>query len=391
MKKIMIKAVVLATVAIGTAACSDVEIPSNVQIPQVDNLAYTVQGRNVTLSWNLPQNSEVNGIVVEKDFAPLLDVDSLFTTCLIKRIETNRDIPLTVKVKYSDGKVSEGKTVMTHVSATEKTKVGLLIAYDDVSQIEDDDERAAATWFQQNVKDGVILTPSSLAEGLYPDEVSAVWIQVDRIGLGRGYEHLPASLITTENLSALKNYVKEGGNLLLTNQATQLISAIGRIDVKYAPGIYGDGAGGSGTDVWTTNAVIGSSQNPSYDHRSHPIFANMTVSNQYGHETYPIIGPGWREDHNCMWDLNAYGFTPTDGVNVVDAFEKVNGATVLSTWGHVTDYCCGGIIEFKPQGEYLGRCIAIGLSAYEWNQNSGTNSYQKNLETLTANCLEYLR
>ena len=26
------------------------------------------------------------------------------------------------------------------------------------------------------------------------------------------------------------------------------------------------------------------------------------------HETFPLIGTGRREDHNCMWDLNSYGF-----------------------------------------------------------------------------------
>lgn len=106
----------------------------------------------------------------------------------------------------------------------------------------------------------------------------------------------------------------------------------------------------------------------------------------------PLIGPGRREDHNCMWDLNSYGFPalyPNAG-NVVKAFEEENKATVLATWGHVTDYCCAGMVEFAPTAEYQGTCIALGLAAYEWNQNSNINVYQDNIVLMTKNILHYL-
>lgn len=99
-----------------------------------------------------------------------------------------------------------------------------------------------------------------------------------------------------------------------------------------------------------------------------------------------------REDHNCMWDLNAYGLPALapEAKNVVNAFEHLNDCTVLATWGHVTDYCCAGIVEFNPTSIYKGRVIAIGLSSYEFKQNSGTNQYQGNIEKLTKNCIDYL-
>ena len=77
-------------------------------------------------------------------------------------------------------------------------------------------------------------------------------------------------------------------------------------------------------------------------------------------------------------------------MNVVDAFEKKTSSVVLATWGHVTDYCCGGIIEFLPTADIKGRVLCIGLSAYEFNQNSVTNQYQQNTEKLTKNCIDYL-
>ncbi|MDE6134789.1 MAG: DUF4960 domain-containing protein, partial [Muribaculaceae bacterium] len=62
----------------------------------------------------------------------------------------------------------------------------------------------------------------------------------------------------------------------------------------------------------------------------------------------------------------------------------------LATWGHVRDHCVAGLVEFNANAEH-GRCIANGLAAYEWNQNSGVNPYQHNIEQLTTNILDYLK
>lgn len=75
---------------------------------------------------------------------------------------------------------------------------------------------------------------------------------------------------------------------------------------------------------------------------------------------------------------------------LVKAFEEENNATVLATWGHVTDYCCAGMVEFASTAEYQGTCIALGLAAYEWNQNSNLNVYQDNIVLMTKNILHYL-
>lgn len=94
-----------------------------------------------------------------------------------------------------------------------------------------------------------------------------------------------------------------------------------------------------------------------------------------------------------MWDLNAYGLPQTSPAagNVVKAFEGETSSTVLATWGHVEDYCCAGVVEFNPTATYAGRIIAIGLSAYEWDENGTANTYQGNIERFTKNCIDYLK
>ena len=267
-------------------------------------------------------------------------------------------------------------------------KAGYLLAANS-----DDDEVAAAEWFTRNYVmrgRGVLVNLAELSV-LKPSEVNRLWIQCDRQdGMEPGVNNLPDGLADASTHTALHKYLQDGGNLLLTKHATQLTTAIGRIDDKYAPGIYSAGTGGEGGDIWTTNAQIGVGGPVLYDHRSHPIFAGMESAhyNDYEHESFALEGPGLREDHNCMWDCNAYGFSGQP--NVIANFEDATQSSVLSTWGHVRDYCCAGIVEFLPNTEFDGRVIAIGLSAYEFNQ-AGGNEYQHNIELLTANCIDYLK
>lgn len=374
-------------------SCSDVNIPDSIKAPKATDVEAQVDGRNVTLNWTLPADEDKVGVDVYRN-SKLLESLGLVNTYSVTRQPTRTDLYYTVKVKYGDGRVSEGTSVKVYIDQ-EPPKVGMLIAANSEAELEDDDEIAAVNWFKQTYGDkGQILTAADAAK-INPSDYPMLWIQIDRVGIGKGMNNLPACINSGSLLAKLTEYVKDGGNLLLTKHATQLVAGLGRIENKFDVTIFADGNGGEGTDIWTTNAVIGSGCSPAYDHRGHSIFSGLEVMPkgvQYDHESYPLEVPGMREDHNCMWDLNAYGL-PTlapDAKNVVDAFERITNSTVLATWGHVTDYCCAGIVEFNPTDEYKGRIIAIGLSAYEFNQNSGVNQYQKNTETLTKNSIDYL-
>lgn len=371
-------------------ACSDVDIPSSPSesVATVSALSYVQDGRNVVLTWQLPTSGTISAVRLVSDNSDEVELGATTTTYTVKNPTSGTEHTYTVKVVYTDGIVSEGQTVFVTVESVE-ARVGYLIAENSVSEIEDDDERAAATWFQTHyASNGDILTPADLSS-LDPANYSMLWIQIDRVGIGQGWQNLPAALVSDDAIASLTNYVKDGGNLLLTKHATQLLVPIGRIDSAYTPNSFSDGEGGEGDDIWTINAILGPSMDHTYDRRSHSIFSGLTTSDQYEWETYPMEGPGWREDHNCMWDCNAFGFSGEP--DVVYNFEETTTSTVLAVWGHVADFCVAGIVEFTPTGDYAGRIIANGMSAYEWNQNSGTNPYQSNLETLTANCINYLK
>lgn len=278
----------------------------------------------------------------------------------------------------------------------------ILISASDIESIDNFQEHAAARWFTETHPDGVIITPGETSR-INAANLECIWIHIDRVGIGLG--NLPAEFSDEATVEALKKFVADGGNLLLTKQATQLLTRIGRIDASFAPGIYGDGDGGEGFDNWNVNAQIGwwqhnpDNQEPDasqyYDRRGHAIYKGLSTSEDFPFETFPMEGTGnpetslWREDHNCMWDLNAYSYT-AEGRNTVERFETQNNAVVLGTWGHVQDYAVAGLVEFLPEGETAGRVIANGLAACEWSPRTGVNVYHDNLTRLTANCLDYL-
>ena len=392
MKTNILKTMAVALVGLSLAACSDVDIQSTPYSEKVTDLAYTADGRDVTLTWQLPQAEGLSGVRIDKDGTLAAELDGAVTSWLAKHVAVNTDIYYTVKACYDNGLTSEGQTVKVRIDSDAKAKAGFLLPQADESTL-DDDEKAALDWFRANYPDGVVLTPADMAD-VYPDEISEIWVQVDRVGMPQGWRNLPSELVADDVIAALANYVKNGGNLLLTKHATQLVAAIGRVSENRAPNLFGSGEGGVGTDIWTLNPVIGSGQSEPYDHKSHAIYAGLELlpTSVTGYpDGYGMEGPGMREDHNCMWDLNVTALEISNTPNVVKGFETAANCSVLATWAHVADYCCAGIVDFNPDGDYLGRIVAIGLNSYEWNQNDRVNDYQGNIEKMTANCLEYLK
>ena len=358
----------------------------------VTNLSGSVNLRSVTLTWTLPTAAGVTGI---RAYAGDNDAEAVLlpagtTTYTFKSQPMDQEVVYTVQAMYDTYYPSETATTKVKVPYIAPKIAYLLVGTDNWRDLADDDERAAARWFstQENAD---FVTEAQLAD-LDTDLYPVLWVEIDRTFLGASWQNLPLADGTVE---ALKNYTANRGNLYLANLATQLTVPLGIVPDNMAPTVYGDGDGGSGDDVWVINPQLGwdfrdGSDQGYYDRTSHEIFQGLTLEdpNGYGYPTLPLIGPGQREDHNCLWDCNIYGRGQYP--DVIANFEATTSSLVLATWGHVRDHCVAGLVDFNPTGEH-GRCVAMGLAAYEWNQNSGPNPYQGNVEKLTSNILNYLK
>ncbi len=394
MKKYICSLFAMALVVL-TAACSDSDLKGYPEVPalaKAQNLAASVSGRTVTLTWDLPAGVDVSAVRVSCDNCTPTVLPGTATSYVLKGQPMEQELLYTVKLEQQGGYVSEGVSVTTTVPYI-ASKMGFLLLADSPSELPDDDELAAAAWFgaQANAE---FIRPEQISS-LDPDVYSVLWIMVDRVGLELGWEHLPAALTSAATLAALSDYSAAGGSLYLSNMATQLAVPLGFVPATWNPTCYGNGDGGSGDDVWVINPYLGwdfrdGSDQGFYDRTGHAVYEGLTLEdpNNYGYPNLPLIGPGRREDHNCLWDCNVYGKGAE--CDVIRNFEVQTSSLVLATWGHVRDHCVAGLVEFYATTEH-GQCIANGFAAYEWNQNSGTNPYQANIERLTANILNYLK
>ena len=374
------------------SSCSDVEYVETPRADEVTNLSadYEEGSRQVTLNWVNPTAEGQVGVQIIQDDVNVINIDEVVNTYLIKKAPVNVDVAYTVKAVYADGRVSKGQTVRFNLAYDAKkggSKVAMLVADDYTSSA---DEKAAVEWFKNtyvNTGKGDLLTASQVND-LDIEKHAACWVMCDRVGIQMGYQNLPGGLAGNDVINTLKAFTADGGNLFLTNHATQLTVAVGRLPESLAPGIFGSGNGGQNNDVWGVQPIIGNVEGQIYDHSGHDIFRGMDfTSGLYERSIYCFEGAGVKGDHNCMWDLNAYGLVPEP--NVVKTWEETTNSTVLGTWNHVVDYCCAGIIDFAPTTTFAGRVLAVGLASYEWDIET-ENPYKGQLELFTDNCLKYV-
>lgn len=369
-------------------------------LANVSDLVVTnIEGRTVTLSWTLPNANDITGVYVGidgEDTSGYSYFEGLVTTVTLKKQPNGQSVRYRVLVQYDGYYTSAGNTCPADIPFVE-TKMGFLLLADSPAQLPDDDELAAAAWFSDQ-PNAEFVTIDQIPS-LDPEELAVIWIMVDRTPLPHGLQNLPSELTNDESIQILKDYLAAGGNLYLAKAAVQLTEPLGIVPPGLGPTGNDYNEGGPGDDVWTINPYLGWRYRPGgteegkeefYDRTGHQIFAGLLFEdpNGYGYQSIPLEGPGFREDHNTIWDCNVFG--RGDENNVIKYFENQTNSVVLATWGHVTDHCIAGLVEFLPNLSH-GRVIANGFAAYEFEQNSGVNPYQDNINKLTENILNYLK
>ena len=297
-------------------------------------------------------------------------------------------------VDFSNGPVTFTVTLNNNsvdyvVTVTEPQIIAFLGSAASISALSEADTKAAAEFLKSYYGENFIYLENGnfTAEDLEP--VQVVVYYYDNTG---SFDN-PDGSLTAASITALTNYVKNGGNMFLGGFGTRIIDDLGRI--PYEPGIAGNGAGGPNPDNWGMNTTTGLPT----DVMSHPAMQGLSLTDEIvpgesiGHNFVPFINPGYKEDHNSMWDLGAVPELTEPHASVARGaeFEELTTSRILGTWQHVTDLCCIAAIEFLPTATYEGRIIAIGIAAYEWEMNDGrTNEFQANVENFTTNSINYM-
>lgn len=380
--------------AIMMTSCNTIEpeMARNANLQRARNLSYTNEPntRTVVLHWQLEADTTMSGIQITVNGENPLNIDSVMTEYTVRHVVPNQDVLYTVKIRYKNGMVSEGNSICVHIRYDLPIYAGYLLTAGSIGELADDDERAAAEWFDREYvqkNTGCFVHMHELAT-LDLDRVACLWIHVDREGLMAGWRNLPENLRSEEFLNSLRRYAAEGGKFFFSTHATQLVAAIGRIIDGYAPNEFASGQGGL-ADLWTINGYLGYGGETSYDRRSHRYYKGLLCDffNKYEYKSFPVLSPGVHEDHNCMWNLSTMTFA--SGANKVRGFEIATSSQCLGTWGQNTSLSYVGFVEFYPTERFRGTIVCMGLGCYEWHMEG--NTYQYQIEKLTKNILEDLR
>lgn len=249
-----------------------------------------------------------------------------------------------------------------------QTKVGIFI---EKTTGLDDDEQAAYDWFHNSYKPGhglekVVFTPDKI-KSLSASDVKVLWIPINRQG---DNEDVVKPSAIYDQVETLKKYVQEGGNLYLTNHATLLTSAIGRIAEQYKPNTVSYGAPGENKDAWGVNPRFAD-----MDYRGHVLYSDFVAGSK--NDNYFLNSGTSKEDHNCLWT----------GVSYTD-FIKATNSHILGKWSENGDTNNFGVVEFMPTEVYKGTILCNGLAAYEWNCEG--NEFVNNIKKFTENSISYL-
>ncbi len=316
---------------------------------------------------------------------------------------------LTDGASYSEG-VTKAYTYEAVPPAPE-VLIGFLSVYAGPEQLlanGDDDEASAWLWLAKEYPTAEFLCFSDIesVENLQPYGV-LFWLR-DLEGVDEAAVwNMPQSSL--DALPHITEWYRNGGNLLLWSHAVPYMTNLGRIDgemLRSNDRVIAAGTGGYNKDIWKFGVELNPGGLFRKDFTSHPIYEGMDYIVVDGVKFINFKGPGWTEDHNCLF-YNIPSLLTGLGNQDEECYARITeefGIWPLGTWDWQIDWVSQlNIWEIrKGDSDFEGTIICIGNGGCEFSMRNpdGTpdvsaypknNVYQDNILLLARNSLEYLK
>ena len=292
-----------------------------------------------------------------------------------------------------------------------KTAIGFLSVYATPEELVaegDDDEASAWLWLHETYPTAqfVPFTDITSAEVIEPYRV-LFWLRDLENVSENDVWNIPSEVETATPI--IREWYKQGGSLLLWSHATVYAGHLGRIsldEMKSNDHAFGFGAGGINNDVWKMAVELNPDHKFKKDHSSHPIYKGLEVETTADTKLIAFKGPGWTEDHNCLY-FNLPSLWTGIGNQEEACYTQCTqtfGIYPLGTWDSQIWWVSQMNVWEAQQGntDFKGTLLCIGNGGCEFSMKNadGTpdksahpknNIYQDNVLTLAKNSLEYLK
>ena len=402
--------------SLALTACSDKDefeaLPPNgetatitgVQMSQTDK----VGGYDILVEWDA--HTDASNILLNASNGKASIKETLLgsaTSFTINDVEP--DDTWTVTLAAQKGNSTSATTTASLL--VRKTAIGFLSIYATPEELVangDDDEASAWLWLHETYPTAQFLCFGNIRQSsdIEPFRV-LFWLRDLENTSEDAIWSVPAEVEAATPI--IKEWYKNGGNMLLWSHATTYIGHLGRLDLNMMrenDHTIGTSKGSINSDVWRMAVALNPGGRFSKDHSSHPIYKGLDIETNDRTKLIAIKGPGWTEDHNCLFFNLPSQLT---GMNNQDEecytqLTKVYGIYPLGTWDSQIDWVSQMNIWEARQGntEFKGTILCMGNGGCEFSMKNpdGTpdksahpknNIFQDNVLTLAKNSLEYLK
>ena len=377
---------------------------SGVQMSQVDKAG----GYDALVEWNRAVDatsiafSATNGRDVISTTLP-----GTATSYTINDVQTGDTWEVTLMASNDKGTALASRSSLR----IGKTAIGFLSIYATPEELianGDDDEASAWLWLHETYPTAQYLYFGNISSAADVEPFRVLFWLRDLEGVGEDQVFgIPA--VVEAATPVIKEWYRQGGSLLLWSHATTYIGHLGRMnldDMKNNDRAIGTGEGGINNDVWKMAVQLNPGSRFSKDHSTHPIYKGLEVESTDRTKLIAFKGPGWTEDHNCLF-FNLPSLMTGIGNQEEACYTQLTqtfGIYPLGTWDSQIDWVSQLNVFEAQQGntEFLGTILCIGNGGCEFSMKNpdGTpdksahpknNIYQDNVLTLAKNSLEYLK
>ena len=377
---------------------------SGVQMSQVDKTG----GYDALVEWNRAADAKdilftaTNGKRTISETLP-----GSQTSYTIKDVQTGDTWEVTLTARND-----KGTSLATRSSLRiGKTAIGFLSIYatpEELIQNGDDDEASAWLWLHEEYPTAQFLYFGNIKSAADVDPFRVLFWLRDLEGVGEDQVWAVPAVVEGAT-PIIRNWYRDGGSLLLWSHATTYVGHLGRLnldDMKNNDHAIGTGVGGINNDVWKMAVELYPDHRFKKDHSTHPIYKGLEVETNADTKLIAFKGPGWTEDHNCLF-FNLPSLYTGIGNQEEACYTQVTqtyGIYPLGTWDSQIWWVSQLNVWEAQQGntEFKGTLLCIGNGGCEFSMKNtdGTpdksahpknNIYQDNVLRLAKNSLEYLK